>query len=113
MDVVFAGLDIVLLTSLNEGTPVSIMEAMAAGKPVISTNVGGIAELVVADETGFFGSTAEALSTKVRLLLEQPALADRMGQKAAKTAEDRFSHTTEFVELSGLYNSLLSAQKLL
>ncbi len=108
MDVVFAGLDVVLLTSLNEGTPVSIMEAMAAGKPVVSTNVGGIAELVRTDETGFLGQTAEALSARVQLLVEQPTLASNMGQVAAKTAEDRFSHETESAELLRLYTRLLS-----
>lgn len=42
----YAGLDIVSLTSLNEGTPLSIIEAMACGKPVISTDVGGVADLL-------------------------------------------------------------------
>lgn len=110
MDVVFAGLDIVLLTSLNEGTPVSIMEAMAAGKPVVSTNAGGIAELVQERETGFLGNTAEELAGYVRLLLEQPTLAAQMGEVAAATAEARFSHQREFVELSALYKGLMLAQ---
>ena len=43
---VYAGLDIVALTSLNEGTPLSLIEAMAAGKPVISTGVGGVVDLL-------------------------------------------------------------------
>jgi len=45
-DVVYAGLDIVALTSLNEGTPLSLIEAMAAGRPVISTAVGGVIDLL-------------------------------------------------------------------
>ena len=45
-DVVYAGLDIVALTSLNEGTPLSLIEAMAAGRPVISTAVGGVVDLL-------------------------------------------------------------------
>ena len=45
-DVVYAGLDIVALTSLNEGTPLSLIEAMAAGRPVISTRVGGVRDLL-------------------------------------------------------------------
>ena len=56
MDAVYAGLDIVMLTSLNEGTPVSIMEAMAARKPVLSTDVGGIDELIANKQTGFINS---------------------------------------------------------
>ena len=52
----YAGLDIVALTSLNEGTPLSLIEAMAAGKPVISTGVGGVVDLlgsVESEEGGF------------------------------------------------------------
>lgn len=51
MDVVYAGLDIVALTSLNEGTPVSLIEAQAAGKPIVSTRVGGIADVVLENKT--------------------------------------------------------------
>lgn len=50
-DVFYAGLDIVALTSLNEGTPLSLIEAMAAGKPVISTAVGGVVDLLGKAET--------------------------------------------------------------
>nr|MBP6688013.1 glycosyltransferase [Lacibacter sp.] len=63
MDVVYAGLDIIMLTSLNEGTPVSIMEAMAAAKPVLSTKVGGIAELINNRQTGLLASTEDELVT--------------------------------------------------
>ena len=111
MNVVFAGLDIVLLTSLNEGTPVSIMEAMAAGKPVVSTAVGGVAELVSDGQTGFLGNTVNELSSHVSLLLKQPVLADKMGNPAAQTVSELFSYTTEFVELSHLYKGLLLSQK--
>jgi glycosyltransferase involved in cell wall biosynthesis len=62
-DVVFAGLDMVALTSLNEGTPVSLIEAQAAGKSIVSTRVGGLTDVVlenktallsdINDETGF------------------------------------------------------------
>lgn len=110
MDRVFAGLDMVLLTSLNEGTPVSIMEAMAAGKPVVSTNVGGVAELVSASKTGFLGNTANELANHVNFLLTQPALAAQMGHTAAQTAERLFSHTHQFVELSDFYKGLLLSQ---
>ena len=56
IDAVYAGLDIVALTSRNEGTPLSLIEAMAAGKPVISTLVGGVRDLlgdVKVEEDGF------------------------------------------------------------
>ncbi len=48
-----AGMDIITLTSFNEGTPVSLIEAQASGKPIVSTNVGGIANVVQEGKTGF------------------------------------------------------------
>jgi glycosyltransferase involved in cell wall biosynthesis len=50
IDAVYAGVDIVALTSLNEGTPLSLIEAMAAGRPVISTYVGGVRDLLGPEE---------------------------------------------------------------
>ncbi|MEW6614383.1 MAG: glycosyltransferase [Thermodesulfobacteriota bacterium] len=50
LNVIYADLDIVALTSLNEGTPVSLIEAMASGKPIISTNTGGILDLVASSQ---------------------------------------------------------------
>ena len=53
MDVVYAGLDIVALTSLNEGTPVSLIEAQASGVPIVTTDVGGVRNIVRDGETAF------------------------------------------------------------
>ncbi len=51
IDIMLAGLDIVALTSQNEGTPVSLIEAQAAGKPIVSTRVGGITDVVLENKT--------------------------------------------------------------
>jgi glycosyltransferase involved in cell wall biosynthesis len=51
IDIALAGLDIVALTSKNEGTPVSLIEAQAASKPIVSANVGGIENIVIPNET--------------------------------------------------------------
>jgi glycosyltransferase involved in cell wall biosynthesis len=51
VDVCNAGLDIIVLTSDNEGTPVSLIEAQAAGKPIVATNVGGIMDILVKNDT--------------------------------------------------------------
>ena len=53
MDYVYAGLDIVALTSKNEGTPVTLIEAQASNKPIVSTNVGGVSDVVEDCKTGF------------------------------------------------------------
>ena len=51
VDTINAGLDIICLTSFNEGTPVSLIEAQASNKPIVSTRVGGISDIVVEGET--------------------------------------------------------------
>ncbi|MBK6526023.1 MAG: glycosyltransferase family 4 protein, partial [Crocinitomicaceae bacterium] len=53
VDDILPGLDIVALTSFNEGTPVSLIEAQASGVPIISTNVGGVSDVVSNGQTGF------------------------------------------------------------
>lgn len=59
MDEVYAGADIVALTSLNEGTPVSLIEAQAAGKAIVSTNVGGIGDIVIHGQTALVSEAAD------------------------------------------------------
>ncbi|MHC4123086.1 MAG: glycosyltransferase [Planctomycetota bacterium] len=85
--------DIFTLSSLMEGVSVSLLEAMAAGKPVVVTNVGGNPEVVVDGETGFLippknpDKTAEAMIK----LLKNPELAKRMGNAGRKRVEEKFS----------------------
>jgi glycosyltransferase involved in cell wall biosynthesis len=111
MDAVYAGLDIIMLTSLNEGTPVSIMEAMAAGKPVLSTNVGGISELINNGQTGLLASTEKELVAGLTSLIENTPLRKQLSTAAAKEAA-RFSKSAEMKELSSLYFSLLRSTSL-
>jgi glycosyltransferase involved in cell wall biosynthesis len=59
VDTICAGLDIVALTSLNEGTPVSLIEAQAAGKPIVSTRVGGIADVVLENKTALLSDITD------------------------------------------------------
>lgn len=106
MDAVYAGLDIILLTSLNEGTPVSIMEAMAAGRPVLSTNVGGISELIANEQTGLLASNETELVAGLTSLIENAQLRQQFSAAAAKDAT-RFSKAAELEALSSLYHSLL------
>lgn len=72
-----------VLTSHNEANPVSILEAMASGKPVVATRVGSIAETVLDRETGFLAPPGDARRVARHLvhLLRKPQLAQRMGQR--------------------------------
>ena len=106
MDAVYAGLDIIMLTSLNEGTPVSIMEAMAAGRSVLSTNVGGISELITNGQTGLLASTKTELVASLSSLIDNTSLRQQLSTAPAKDAA-RFSKSAELKALSSLYHSLL------
>jgi glycosyltransferase involved in cell wall biosynthesis len=80
--------DVFVLTSDWEGSPLSSMEAMAAGKPVICTAAGALPELVEDGEVGLVVPLREAksLAHAMRYLLENPEVRNRMGQAAAKRA---------------------------
>ncbi len=68
IDVALAGLDIVALTSKNEGTPVNLIEAQAAGKPIVSTNVGGIENIVIPNETALLSNISDEQSFAENML---------------------------------------------
>lgn len=108
MDCVYAGLDLVLLTSLNEGTPVSLMEAMSAAKPIVSTNVGGVAELIEDGVTGFTSNSVEQMTKTVLQLVTSAELRKQTGAAAAAFARLHLSKHTEINELNSLYKQLLA-----
>ncbi len=108
MDAVYAGLDIVMLTSLNEGTPVSIMEAMSSAKPVISTNAGGVAELLDSGKTGFVGTTKKQLIEQAVLLIEDISKRNEIGRNAQQFAAQQLSKAYEVEQLKKLYFGLIN-----
>lgn len=83
VDVVNAGLDIICLTSKNEGTPVSLIEAQASGKPIVSTRVGGIENVVKPNETAFLSEVGDmdAFSSGLLKLIEDDELRKEFGLK--------------------------------
>lgn len=87
----YAACDIFVLTSFMEGLPVVLMEAMAAGKPVVAPSVGGIPELVVHGETGLLFNPADsrALARQVQQLLANPGLRARLGEAGRRKVEQQ------------------------
>ena len=73
--------DVFALPSLSEGLSIALLEAMAAGKPVVATNVGGNPELIIDGETGLLVPAGDAgsLATAIGALLSDPAEARRLG----------------------------------
>ncbi len=82
-----------ILPSFSEGLPRVIIEAMACGKPVIGTKVGGIPELIKDGENGFLvpPNDAEVLAEKISYLIENPELAKEMGERGRRFILERFS----------------------
>lgn len=80
LETILGGLDVVICCSRNEGTPVALIEAMAAGVPVISTDVGGVGDLVVHGETGWLvpPNDPAALARGLERLLGDPGLRCRL-----------------------------------
>jgi glycosyltransferase involved in cell wall biosynthesis len=113
IDVINAGLDIVCLTSFNEGTPVSLIEAQAADKAVVSTRVGGIADIVVEGETALLADVNDTQTYCDHLLrlVEDDALRLRMGSNSSKHVLQKFSYQRLMNDMSQLYFQLLEKKK--
>jgi glycosyltransferase involved in cell wall biosynthesis len=89
----YAAFDALLLTSANEGTPVAAIEALAAGRPVVATDVGGTAAVVDDGETGFLAPAGDVRSLAAHLdrLAGDAELRGRMGEAGAARMRERFS----------------------
>ena len=109
VDKAMAGLDMVVLTSHNEGTPVSLMEAQAAGKPVVSTKAGGIDDIVRNGETGLTVKQHDAghLCEAISQLLNNNAQRLAMGKAGEAFAQAQFRKERQVADLNLLYKSLL------
>lgn len=105
---VFAALDVFALSSLWEGLPLAVLEAMAAGKPVVATAVPGTAEAVVEGGTGFLVRLGDgpALAERIGRLLRDPLLRGRMGEAGRRRAEGEFSRERMAEEHEALYRRL-------
>jgi glycosyltransferase involved in cell wall biosynthesis len=103
-DMYFAS-DLVVQTSDNEGTPVSLIEAQAAAVPVVSTRVGGVGSVIREGETGLVVSVDDevALATAVRELLADVARARNMGPAGRRHATDTFSLERLISDIDALY----------
>ena len=106
----FQLVDIATLTSRTEGSPNSILEAMAAAKPVVATAVGGVPDAVVEGLTGFMvpPGAAESFTAAVVGLLEDAELARRFGEAGQRRARERFSETRVLGDLQALYARVLT-----
>lgn len=112
-DYVFAGSEISALTSLNEGTPVSIIESQAANVPVVSTIVGGIRDVVVEGKTALLSPTqnVDAFSENLLMLVENDEMRKQMSEDGWIFVRDKFHYTRLVNDMKNLYDELLANRK--
>jgi glycosyltransferase involved in cell wall biosynthesis len=109
-----AWFDIFVLPSDWEGFPNVILEAMAMGRPVVATDVGGVAELVLRGKTGLLLDADEPslLAEAIKKLIDNPNLAQQMGEAGRRRAEEKFSLGRMVEQTTGLYQDLLPGKGL-
>jgi O-antigen biosynthesis protein len=93
--------DIFILTSRDEALPLSIIEAMAFGKPIISTNVGGVVEIIRSGENGYVVDVgdAETIAGLITRLYHEPALRRQLGQQALQDLEIVTTYSEQMAQL--------------
>jgi glycosyltransferase involved in cell wall biosynthesis len=106
----YAAFDVLLLPSANEGTPVSAIEALAAGRPVVATRVGGVPDVVRDGEDGFLVEPGdlEALAERLALLAAEPERRRQMGDRGRRRVLARYGVERLVDDVDRLYRSLLA-----
>ncbi|MDX1955816.1 MAG: glycosyltransferase [Chitinophagaceae bacterium] len=110
VDVVCAGLDIICLTSLNEGTPVSLIEAQAAGRPIVSTRVGGIADVVLEGKTALLADLGneDAFADQLVEMVDSEQKRQLMSDAGRDFVLNKYGYKRLVKDMEKLYGELLS-----
>lgn len=106
---ILSTLDVFVLTSLWEGLPITVLEAMASGKPVVVTHTGGVKEVISEGKTGFLVAQRDInkMREKIIILLKDKKLRKEIGDNAKASLGVNFSYQNKIDETQGLYNNLI------
>jgi glycosyltransferase involved in cell wall biosynthesis len=106
-------LDVVVLTSLNEGTPLSLIEAQICHKPVVAINVGGVRDTFIANESGFLvnNHNVKEFADKLLMLIQNKELRKTMGEKGYIFTKKNFSKQAEVDAFRKLYSDCIAQVK--
>ncbi len=107
---IYADTDVVALTSVNEGTPVALIEAMASRTPVVATRVGGVPDIVRHGGTGVVvePENVDALTAAVQDLLTDPAKRESFGAAGRPFVRERFDKQRLVADMMRLYDDLVA-----
>lgn len=108
---VLAGLDAVLLTSRTEGLPIALIEAAAAARPAVATDVGGVGEIVAHERTGFLGKGVDDLAFGLAQLLDDRRLGPALGQRARVRVATRHSASALTDRLEAIYKIVVEERR--
>jgi glycosyltransferase involved in cell wall biosynthesis len=108
---IFEALDLFVLSSLREGLPNAVLEAMALEVPVVATRIAGIPRLITDGENGLLVAPGDIpkLANCIDRALGSPKLRTRLAQSGRRTIEDRYSFARRMAKEAALYDQLLSA----
>jgi len=108
----YSAIDVLLLPSANEGTPVSVIEALAAGRPVVATRVGGVPDVVRDGVDGYVVAVGDVdqLGARLAELADDPAARDEMGSRARARMRERYAVERLVDDTDRLYRSLLAGR---
>jgi glycosyltransferase involved in cell wall biosynthesis len=101
--------DVFLLTSVSEGIPLTLIEAMATGLPCVATRVGGVPEVVIDRHTGLLAevSNPESVAVALQALAAAPATREHMGQNGLARAKQQFDHEQMHSRYRQIYQEML------
>jgi glycosyltransferase involved in cell wall biosynthesis len=104
------GMDIICLSSDNEGTPVSLIEAQASNIPVLSTNVGGVQDILIDEGTGLIvpKGNVTLYAEKLLLMVENENIRQKLSQNGWNHVQEKFHYRTLAKNMENYYNELLS-----
>ena len=107
------GMDIFCLTSLNEGTPVSLIEAQAANIPIVSTDVGGVKDVIIENETGFLvpSKDEKLFAEKLLLLIENDNIREKMSQNGWNFVKENYDYRILVSNMNQYYVDLYKNKK--
>ncbi|MDP3732104.1 MAG: glycosyltransferase, partial [Candidatus Omnitrophota bacterium] len=125
---IYANLDVVALTSMNEGTPVSLIEAMASGRAVVATGVGGVRDLLGKEisaeiktnanfrvmERGIIVEPGDSFSfaAAITFILQNNSVRKNIQERGRDFAKDRFTRERLIRDVENLYNKIAISFKL-